>query len=52
MNPSKQAQELIISQNVNKASHLLLALNNPNVTQIICEKHLGMILDSSLAFIE
>ena len=44
--PSKQAQEAIFSQKVNKPSHLSLLFNNLNVAQRNCHKHLGMILVS------
>ena len=41
--PSKQAQEAIFSQKVNKPSHLLLLFNSLNGAQRNFHKHLGMI---------
>ena len=43
--PSKQAQEVIFSQKLKKATHPPLVFNNANVSQCKSQKHLGIILD-------
>ena len=43
--PSKQAQEVIFSQKLKKATHPPLVFNNANVSQRKSQKHLGIILD-------
>ena len=48
---SKQLREVILSWKVNK-QQLPSVFNTSNVTQINCQKHLGMILDSRLTFNE
>ena len=50
-NPTKQAQEVIFSHKTKKLPHPLLVFNNANVTQTIHQKHLGIILDSKLTFV-
>ena len=46
--PTKQAQEVIFSRKTKKLPHPPSVLNNRNVTQSTCQKHLGIILDSKL----
>ena len=48
--PTKQAQEVIFSRKTKKLRHPPLVFNNTNVTPSIYQKHLGIILDSKLAF--
>ena len=48
--PSKQAQEVIVSRKVNKDSHTPLTFNNSIVYQATSQKHLGIILDNRLSF--
>ena len=48
--PIKQAQEVIFSRKTKKLRHPPLVFNNTNVTPSIYQKHLGIILDSKLAF--
>ena len=50
--PSKQAQEVIFSRKINKELHPPLFFNNSQVCQTQSQKHLGIILDSRLAFEE
>ena len=50
--PSKKAQEIIISWKVNNVLHPPLTFNNVDVGQIRSQKHLGMFLDSKLSFNE
>ena len=47
---SKQAQEIIVSQKLKKATHSPLLFNNNNVPQINYQKHLGVILYVKLTF--
>ena len=49
---SKQAQEIIFSRKVKKATHTPLLFNNNNVSQVNFQKHLGVILDVKLTFEE
>ena len=44
---SKQAQEIIFSRKLKKATHPPLLFNNNNVSQVNSQKHLGVILDVS-----
>ena len=48
--PTKQALEVIFSRKTTKLPHPPLVFNNTNVTQLIYQKHLGIILDSKLTF--
>ena len=48
----KQAQELSLSRKLNKALHLPLSFSNSNLTQVNCQKYVGMILDNRLTFNE
>ena len=47
---SKQVQDAIFIQKVNKPLHIPLVFNNSSLVQINCQKHLGMILDSRITF--
>ena len=49
---SKQAQEVIFSRKIKKATHPPLLFNNNNVSQVNSQKHLGVILDVKLTFEE
>ena len=49
---SKQAQEIIFSRTLKKATHSSLLFNNNNVSQVNSQKHLGVILDAKLTFEE
>ena len=49
---SKQAQEVIFSRKVKKPSHSLLIFSNIHVNQIPYQKHLGMVLQDKLNFVE
>ena len=51
-NPSKQAQEDIFSRNLQKSTHPPLSFNNNTVTQLVSQKHLGMLLSTKLDFQE
>ena len=48
--PSKQAQEVILSCKIKKPSHPDLIFNNNKVIQTPYQKHLGMFLDYKLNF--
>ena len=50
--PSKKAQEVIFSREVNNVLHPPLTFNNLDVGQISSQKHLGMFLDFKLSFNE
>ena len=50
--PNNQAQDLIFSRKIKKASHPLLNFNNNSVKQVQFQKHLGVYLDSKLEFRE
>ena len=45
---SKQAQEIMSSRKLKKATHSLLLFNNNNVSQVNSQKHLGVILDVNI----
>ena len=49
---SKQAQEIIFSRKLKKATHPPLLFNNNNVSQVNFQTHLGVILDVKLTFEE
>ena len=49
---SKQAQEIIFSRNLKKATHPHLPFNNSNVSQVNSQTYLGVILDVKLMFEE
>ena len=49
---SKQAQEIIFSRKLKKATHPPLLFNNNNVSQVNFQTHLGIILDVKLTFEE
>ena len=49
---SKQAQEIIFSRKIKKATHPPLLFNNNKVSQVNSQKHLGVILDVRLTFEE
>ena len=49
---SKQAQEIIFSRKVNKATHSPLLFNNNNVSKVNFQTYLGVILDVKLTFEE
>ena len=46
--PSKQAQEVIFSRKVQKKNHNQVYFNHNFVKQVLCQKHLGMYLDTKL----
>ena len=48
--PSKQAQEVIFSRNINKVYHSPHLSNNSTVQQISSQKHLRIHLDEELTF--
>ena len=48
--PSKQAQEVIFSRNINKVYHSPHSSNNSTVQQISSQKHLRIHLDEELTF--
>ena len=50
--PSKQAQEVIFTRNVKKVVHPPIFFNNKPVQQVSSQKHLGLILETSLTFDE
>ena len=50
--PNKQAQEVIFSFFLKKASHPPLKFNNNSVKQVQFQKHLGVYLDGKLEFFE
>ena len=50
--PSKQVQEVIFSRKIQKLVYTPLHFNNIAVTQLITQKHLGMLLDVKLDFQE
>ena len=50
--PSKKAQEVILSRKVNNVLHPPLTLNNVNVGRIRSQKHLERFLDFKLSFNE
>ena len=49
---SKQAQEVIFSRKLKKATHPPLLFNIKNVSQVNCQTHIGVILDVKLTFEE
>ena len=49
---SKQAQEIICSRKLKKATHPPLFFNNNNVSQVNFQTHLAVILDVKLTFVE
>ena len=49
---SKQAQEIIFSRKLKKATHSPLLFNNNYVSQVNSQTHLGVILDVKLTFEE
>ena len=50
--PNKQAQEVIFSRRNKKINHPSLTFTKSTVSQTTSQKHLGVILDSSLSFDE
>ena len=48
--PSKQAQEVICTRKVKKIVHPVIFFNNKPVQQVSSQKHLGLILNTSLTF--
>ena len=50
--PSKQAQELIFSRKTQKTCHPSIYFNNKSMKQVPSQKHLEMILQSKLNFLE
>ena len=50
--PNKKAQEVIFSRKTKKINHPPLTFSKSTVSQTISQKHLGVILDSSLSFDE
>ena len=49
---SKQAQEVIFSRKLEKATHPPLLFNIKNVSQVNSQTHIGVILDVKLTFEE
>ena len=47
---SKQAQEVIFTRKVKKFTHPPIFFNNEPVQQVLSQKYLGLVLDTSLAF--
>ena len=50
--PTKQATELLFSCKKNKIDHPPLIFNNQIVKKVEYQKHLGLILDSNLSFVD
>ena len=50
LDPSKQAQEVLLSRKLQKVSHPKFFFNNSDISQRNSQKHLGVILDSKLTF--
>ena len=50
--PSKQAQEVILSRKLQKANHNQVYFNHNSVKQVLPQKHLGVYLDTKLNFQE
>ena len=50
--PSKQDQEVIFSRKLQKTNHNQVYINHNSVKQVLCQKHLGMYLDTKLNFQE
>ena len=48
--PSKQAQEVILSRKLQKANHNQVYFNHNSVKQIAFQKYLEMYLDTKLNF--
>ena len=48
--PSKQVQEVIFSDKIQKSCHASIYFNNKSVKQVPSQKHLGLILDNKLNF--
>ena len=46
----EDSSKVMLSPKVNKPFYLPLIFNNSNVTQLNCQKHLEMILNSRLTF--
>ena len=51
-NPSKQPQEVIFSRKSKRPTHLPFVFSNGNVSQTFSQKHLGVILDFKLTFVD
>ena len=49
---TKQAQEIIFSQKKNNASQLSLYFNDTQIHRKSVQKHLGLLLDEKLSFLE
>ena len=50
--PSKQAQEVILSRKLQKANHNQVYFNHNSVKQVPPQKHLGVYVDTKLNFQE
>ena len=50
--PKKQTQEVIFSRKSKKTNHPHLSLSKSTVSLTTSQKHLGVILDSSLSFVQ
>ena len=50
--PSKQAQEVIFTRKVKKVVHTPIFVNSKSVQQVSSQKHLSLIVDTSLTFDE
>ena len=50
--PSKQAQEVILSRKLQKANHNQVYFNHNSLKQVPPQKHLGVYLDTKLNFQE
>ena len=49
---TKQAEEIIFSQKKNNASQLSLYFNDTQIHRKSVQKHLGLLLDEKLSFLE
>ena len=52
LSPTKQAQEVIFSSKTLKAYHPLLFFNGNPTVQTEIQKHLGMLLEINLSFLD
>ena len=49
--PSKQGQNVIFCCIIQKTCHPSMCLNKKSVKKVLCQKHLGLILDNKLNFL-
>ena len=50
--PTKPAQEVIVSRKLKTVRHPSITLNNNPLSLCLAQKHLGLVLDSTLTFNE